>query len=237
MKYIEIIILINLIIHISIVRLCLYILRQKPSYIFIFLSVVADIVYVILYLLMPYEVEAYKYVFIFLISALPFLNKEISKTLTLSSIYLMLNFMLGGMSEQLYLIINNFFAVILGLFLIYLVIFIVFYSKKFKNKSLYYEILITDNKKRYKLVGYCDTGNFLTDENNIPIVFINKKIKVGKYKKNIIVNTVSLSKELRLYEVDSFLIKINKKYIKKDVYLAYGDISFMVLFGLDILGG
>ena len=227
----------NLAIHIIIIKLSLYILRQKPKYAWIVLSSIIDIIYVILFLLLPYQIEEYKYLFVLLISITPFIGKEISKTLTLSCSYLMINFMLGGISEQLYLIVNSFYCVLIAIIIIYIFIFIIFISKKFKNNSLYYQIRITDGKKKYKYLGYCDTGNFITDEANIPIVFINKKIKIGRYKKIIKINSISHSKEVRLYEVDLFEIKINNKYQKKDVYLAYGNISFMVMFGLDILGG
>ena len=51
------------------------------------------------------------------------------------------------------------------------------------------------------------------------------------------INTVSTNKQIPIYEVDSFKIKIKNKYVKKDVYIAYGDIAFNVMFGTDLLGG
>ena len=203
------------------------------------ISSIIDIIYTTLYLLIPYQLEDYKYVFIILISIIPFLKKGITKALLSSLVYLMLNFTLGGISEQIYLIINNFWAVFIALLsMMILFLFIKIYKKiHFKHNELLYSIEIIDNKKILKLKGYCDTGNFLVTDNNIPVVFINKKYKIGNYKKSINVNTVSTKRPIRLYEVESFKIEINGKYIKKDIYLAYGDISFSIMFGLDLLGG
>lgn len=239
MRYIEIIVLTNLLIHTFMVFVSNFIFKQKCSYLMLGISSIIDIIYTTLYLLIPYQLEDYKYVFIILISIIPFLKKGITKALLSSLVYLMMNFTLGGISEQIYLIINNFWAVFIALLsMMILFLFIRIYKKiNFKHNELLYSIEIIDNKKILKLKGYCDTGNFLVTDNNIPVVFINKKYKIGNYKKSINVNTVSTKRPIRLYEVESFKIEINGKYIKKDIYLAYGDISFSIMFGLDLLGG
>lgn len=239
MRYIEIIIALNLAVHILFIRIANYLLKQKNNKLLILFSSVIDIIYTLLYLLFPYELEVYKYIFILLISILPFIGKGLIKALLSMIIYFMLNFMLGGTSELIYNIISNFYAVLISLLIINVafIIYAIYKRLNISLNNLNYDIIIKHNNKKLNLKGYCDTGNFLTTDNNIPVVFINQKIKIGKYKKNIIINSVSVKKEINLYEVESFLIKINNKYVKKDVYLAHADISCMVMFGLDILGG
>ncbi|MGM9969398.1 MAG: sigma-E processing peptidase SpoIIGA [Anaeroplasma sp.] len=239
MKYIEIIVLINLVIHILIVKICNYLFNQKAFLIGNIISCSLDIIYVTLYLLIPEKIEYFKYLFIIVISFLPFINKGIFKALLSTLIYLLLNFCLGGISEFVYQIVNNFLSVVISLSLIIVIMIILMFYKRFNfnNSSLIYKIVINDNGMEYTLSGYCDTGNFMYADDNVPIVFINKKFKLGKYKKDIIIKTVSTSKKLRIYQVDKFFIYNNGRYIKKDVYIAYGDIAFDLMFGLNILGG
>lgn len=239
MRYIEIIIVINLAIHLLFIKIVNYLLSQKNNKILIFISSIIDIFYVLFYLLFPYEIEAYKYLFIILISIIPFLRKELIKTLLSMLIYFMLNFMLGGTSELIYNIVANFHSVFISLLVVYIAFVIYAIYKKFNVcfHKLTYDVRIIDQDKVLKLKGFCDTGNFLKTEDNIPVVFIKKNIKIGNYKKKIIINSLTTKKEIILYEVDKFLIKLNKKFVKRDVYLAHADISCMVMFGLDILGG
>lgn len=239
MRYIEIIILINLVIHISFIGIANYVFKQKKNRIMIFLSCVLDIIYTLMYIYFPYELEAYKYIFIYVISIVPFLMKGIYKSILSSFIYLLLNFTLGGSAEILYLTLNNYWAVIISLIIMLLVVSIVCIYKRihFNLSKLNYSIYIEDGNNSYYLDGYCDTGNFLVTDDNIPIVFLNNKIQIGRYKKSIVIKTVSIEKQISLYEVKEFKIKIKNKYVKKEVYLAYADISCMVMFGLNILGG
>ncbi|MBE6137790.1 MAG: hypothetical protein E7176_05285 [Erysipelotrichaceae bacterium] len=239
MRYLEIIILINLAIHLSFIMVANYIFKQKKNRLMIFLSCILDIIYILMYVYIPYILEPYRFVFIFIISILPFVTKGLIKALMLLLVYLLLNFTLGGSAGILYKIINNFYVVLISLFIILLIISICSLYKKTHsyNSSFIYPVFISDGIHSFYLDGYCDTGNFLTTDENIPIVFLNRKISIGRYKRNIIVTTVSTKKEIMLYEVKEFKIKIKNKYVKRDVYIAYADISHMVMFGLNILGG
>lgn len=239
MRYIEIILLINLAIHLSFIAVANYIFKQKKNMMMILLSCIFDIIYVLLYIYIPYQLEAYKYLAIFVISVTPFITKGLYKALLLSLVYFLLNFTLGGSAELLYSIINNFWSVVLSLsgVLIILSVFAVYKRVHISHESLTYDVYIEDGSQSYYLDGYCDTGNFLSTDDNIPIVFLNRRIQIGRYKKSIPVQTVSLKREIQLYEVKEFRIKIKNKYVKRDVYLAYADISCMVMFGLNILGG
>ena len=68
-------------------------------------------------------------------------------------------------------------------------------------------------------------------------MFLKKNIQIGHYYKTISIQSVSTNTKLPIFEVKSFKIKIKNKYVKKDVYLAYGDIAFNVMFGSNLLGG
>lgn len=154
-------------------------------------------------------------------------------------VYLMLNFTLGGSAEILYRIVNNFHSVIISLVLMVLLIgiFAIYKKINISHKSLIYELIISDENNLIYLNGYCDTGNFLTTDDNIPIVFLNNKISIGKYKRRILIQSVSTKSYINLYEVKEFKIKIKNKFIKRDVYIAFADINHMAMFGLNILGG
>lgn len=239
MRYIEIILCINLAIHLIFVGIANYIMRQKKNNILIFLSCIMDAIYTWFYIYMPYELEPYKYLCIFVISITPFLRKGLSKALLLSLVYLMLNFTLGGSAEVLYAVLTNFLVVLCSILIIGAIFIVYAMYRKYHvvSSSFTYDVYIEDGSQSFYLNGFCDSGNFLTTDDNIPIVFLNHKIQIGRYKKSIEVQSVSVKKKISLYEVKEFKIKIKNKYVKRDVYLAYADISYMVMFGLNILGG
>ena len=239
MKYIEIIVLINLVIHLCFVKFSNYILRNKRNIWLIGLSMILDSLYVVSYIYFPYHIEKYRYLIIWIISVVPFISKGVNKTLSLSLVYLMFNFTLGGISEIVYQLVTNFWAVIISLILFCFIFSLYSIYKRFHsyNEKLVYDVILKDNNQSFYLQGYCDTGNFLATDNNIPIIFINPKIKIGHFVKEIEVQTVSLKRVISLYEVNDFKIKINKRYVKRDVYIAYANISHMVMFGLNVLGG
>lgn len=239
MKYIEIIVLTNMLIHFVLIKTTFILLKTKMNYYTTIISCFLDGIYILFYLYFPYELEVYRYLVITFLSIMPFIHKGIVKGLVLMLVYWMLNFTLGGSSGVLYNVMNHYTVVFICLAVI--IIFCIVYSliKKFHFDpfDLEYDILIEDKDKKYYLSGFCDTGNFLASEDNIPIVFIRNNLKIGNFYKMININTVSTNKQIPIYEVDSFKIKIKNKYVKKDVYIAYGDIAFNVMFGTDLLGG
>lgn len=239
MKYIEVIVLINILIHISFIRLSNFVMRRKNNWITIVLSCLLDGIYVVLYLLMPEHVEFLKYLMILILSILPFIGRSLTTTLFNTIIYLMFNFILGGFSGLMIKIINHSLVVIICLIVINLAFGFYSIYRRFhiNDKKNLYDIIIIDSNKTFYMKGFYDTGNMLVTDNNIPIIFLNKKYKIGKYYKKITINTISGSNEIELFKIDCLRIKINEKYIKKDVYISYSDISWDVLFGSDLLGG
>ena len=239
MKYIEIIVLTNVLIHFILIKITFILMRAKMNYYTTIISCFLDGIYILFYLYFPYELEVYRYLVIVILSLIPFIHKGITKCLMLMLVYWMLNFCLGGSSGILFSIINHYVVVFiaLGVLIIIGIIYSIYKKYHFNPNELEYDVLIEDKNKKYYLSGFCDTGNFLVSDDNIPIVFIRKNLRVGKYLKTISINTVSNKNLLPIYEVDSFKIKINNKYIEKDVYIAYGDIAFNVMFGSNLLGG
>lgn len=239
MKYIELLVLTNILIHFCFVKIAYYLLHIKPNYIAISISCLLDGAYICLYIFIPYIIENYRYLMIMVISIVPFITKRPSKALFLCLIYLMLNFTLGGSAGILFKMLNHYTVVLicLGGILILFACYAIYKKFHFRPDVLEYEVLIEDANRKLYLSGFCDTGNFLTTDDNIPIVFLKRNIRIGKYYKTITIHSVSASQKIELFMVKSFKIKIKNKYIKKDVYLAYGDIAFNVMFGSNLLGG
>lgn len=239
MKYIELIVALNILIHINFIKLSNFIMNRKNNWILISISSLIDGLYVTCYLLIPQKVDSFRYLIILILSILPFVNRRTTVTLFSCIIYLMFNFILGGFTGIIINIINYYFIVLVGLIFINLIfcLYAVFRRNNVNNKSLIYKIIINENDKDYLLLGFCDTGNFLKTDNNIPIVFVNRKYKFGRYYKTILIQTVGQKYEIGIYKLNSFKICVNNKYIKKDVYISYSDISYDCLFGCDLIGG
>lgn len=239
MKYIELLVVTNILIHFCFVKIAYYLLHVKPNYIAIGISLLLDGIYMLLYIFIPYQIENYRYLFIMIISIVPFITKRPSKALFLCLIYLMLNFTLGGSAGILYKMINHFSVVLICLsgILILFSCYAIYKKFHFRPDILEYEVMIEDANRKLYLSGFCDTGNFLTTDDNIPIVFMKKNIHIGKYYKTIQIRSVSAYQKIELFKVKCFKIKIKNKYVEKDVYLAYGDIAFNVMFGSNLLGG
>ncbi len=239
MKYIELIVLVNVLIHLCFVKIAYFILRVKPSTIAICISCLLDGIYMLLYIYIPYQIEPYRYLCILIVSLSAFITKRPTKALFLCFIYLMLNFTLGGSAGILHKIMNHFVVVFicLGGILLIFTCYAIYKKFHFRPDVLEYEVCIEDENRTLYLSGFCDTGNFLTTEDNIPIVFLKRNLQIGRYYKTITIHSVSTNKKIPIFAVKSFKIKIKNKYVEKDVYLAYGDIAFNVMFGSNLLGG
>ena len=115
MKYIELLVIMNIGIHLCFVKIAYYLLRIKPNRIAISISCLLDGVYILLYIYLPYQIEPYRYLLIMVISLSSFITKRPTKALFLCLIYLMLNFTLGGSAGILYKMINHFTVVLICL--------------------------------------------------------------------------------------------------------------------------
>ena len=214
MKYIELLVITNILIHVCFVRIAYYLLRIKPNTIAISISCLLDGVYLLLYIFIPYQIEPYRYLLIMMISLSPFITKRPTKALFLCLIYLMLNFTLGGSAGILYKMMNHFSVVLicLGCILVLFACYAIYKKFHFRPDVLEYEVMIEDENRTIYLSGFCDTGNFLTTDENIPIVFLKRNIHIGQYYKTITISSLSTHKKIPIFAVKSFKIKIKNKY-------------------------
>ena len=83
MKYIELLVVLNIGIHLCFVRIAYYLLRIKPNRIAISISCLLDGIYILLYIFIPYQIEAYRYLIMMVISLCPFITKRPTKALFL----------------------------------------------------------------------------------------------------------------------------------------------------------
>ena len=74
MKYIELIVLLNILIHVSFIKLSNFIMKRKNNWILILLTSIVDGIYIVMYLLIPEEVESIKYLVIMFLAIIPFVN-------------------------------------------------------------------------------------------------------------------------------------------------------------------
>lgn len=240
MNYIEIILAVNGLISFLLLKNCTILIGVKLKKKAYFFALLLDAIYMLAYLLFPLVISKFEYLFIIILSIIPFINLGKITAFKAMIIYLVENMMLGGISEIVY--IASFFHWYYVLVIIIVIIIISFIYKEttknhFNIDSICYEIKIIHNNQIFFLKGFCDTGNFLLDDAYIPIVFIDEKIKIGEKIKSINCLSVGGSKEITLYDVDKFYIKINNQFIKKNVHLAKSKLKYDVMFGISLLGG
>src|SRR5574344_1877881 len=102
MRYIETFLIYGVVIHIIFVKISAMLLGIKVRKGLLGISILLDIVYMLLYVYLPYEIEAYQVLFILIITVLPFISKSIKEMILGSFLYLLGNFSLGGISEIFY---------------------------------------------------------------------------------------------------------------------------------------
>lgn len=238
MIYIELFLAIGFLIHLVFLKLTKIVIGVKTNVILVIISLVIDSVYMLLYAYIPSLIEGYESFFVLTISITPFIKNRLKTGIIGVFFYFVMNFALGGIATiQFITTLNSFYVLIVLIVTLFILTIVVNYLRRyFKNDpSFVYDILIKYEGRNYYLKGYLDSGNFLCDDKLIPIVFTN--LKIGSYVSNIKVNSVSTTREIPLYKIDYFGIKRGKKYYEKKVYVAWSEIHYDVMFGLDILEG
>ena len=93
-------------------------------------------------------------------------------------------------------------------------------------KSCKYNIIADFNGKLIRIEGFLDTGNecFFND---LPVIFIDNKYKPDKLNHYdvALVSTVNGNKYELFYKPNAFWIEINKKKIKREVYIVFTNIE------------
>ncbi len=240
MEYIECVLGFNAVIHLLLVYVTGIILNIRIRKKQLFLSIILDASYMLIYIYKPLWYEGFKYMFGIILMMVTFYNLGKRNVIKASLIYYLENFLLGGIANILYMSNRINILSIIGVTILVLVITYIYKEKtriRFDIKKLNYEILIIDRGKKYFISGYCDTGNFLLSDDMVNVVFINMKYKFGKYKKSISSQSIGVKNTLDLYTVDGFYIFTDKGYEKKEVYIAFSRLHYDGMFGLNLLGG
>lgn len=160
-----------------------------------------------------------RYIIIFIVSMITF-GKKFKPFI----LYLLLNFLLGGIAG-----LWN-----LGLYYQYLLIIVLSYglialgeiyiSNSSGVRNLYHEIIING----HNILGFLDTGNDLMVD-GIPVIFLKKYIDLPFYK-TIKYKTVMGSDKLDIYLGNIF---INDKEVK--CFIAFKDIDYECLLNVNLL--
>ena len=154
-------------------------------------------------------------------------------------VYFFLNIALGGISSIIYFNFNYHWFYLLFILLIFIIsgLIYLFKYKGILKKALYYEARIDGLKS--KLFLFLDTGNKLYDNENNPIIIINKKYKnYLKASNNVIeINTINGSTKEVCYKCEGFYIKIKRKYIKFRGSIILRDNIGDGIIGLGLIGG
>ncbi len=158
-----------------------------------------------------------------------------------SLLYLAFNIMLGGMAEILYLggILNGYILLISLVFLLCLLMIYKIVFKGIKSKNLIYQLIIIENKKKIVLDAYLDTGNFLQDYNNNPVIVVNKRFKnyFKRPSSTVPCQTVNNISYMNTYKFEKGYIKLNNHYKEIEGSIVFSNIAFEGMIGLDIIGG
>ncbi|MGM9972006.1 MAG: sigma-E processing peptidase SpoIIGA [Anaeroplasmataceae bacterium] len=238
--YIEIIVLINIIIHIITSYSVAFIINTKIKKLNIAISTILDSIYMVIYVLFPEYTLYIKYLFGSVLAIITFSGAGIKAIIRSVILYNAINFLAGGKAFLLYEIgyLNN-----VTLISIFVVLFIGIYFYKMQYKvtinidQLFYKLEIINDNKRLLLDCYLDTGDFLVCDDLVNIIFINKKYEMGRYIKKQYSKSVGVVSEISLYMVDKIYLYINNKKYKKIAYIAYMDLPYDGIFGISFLGG
>lgn len=233
MIYIEQIILIDLLIHHTIVFFTGVLTLINVNRGRIIISDILNIIIVVLYFMLHINLK-WQLGLILIIAIIIF-----KKNIVALMVYFLLNTTLGGISSIIYFNYNyHWFYVLFILFL--LLIIVLFYIFKYKGlikRGLYYECIF--KKRRRRLALFLDTGNRLYDDENKAVIIINAKYKAYCQKSlhSVDIETINGSTKEVCYKCNDLYIKIKRKYIRFTGSIIFRDNIGDGIIGLNVLGG
>lgn len=233
MIYIEQIILIDLLIHHTIVFFTGVLTLINVNRGRIIISDILNIIIVVLYFMFHINLK-WKLGLILIIAIIIF-----KKNIVALMVYFLLNTTLGGISSIIYFNYNyHWFYVLFILFL--LLIIVLFYIFKYKGlikRGLYYECILKKGRRRLAL--FLDTGNRLYDDENKAVIIINAKYKAYCQKSlhSVDIETINGSTKEVCYKCNDLYIKIKRKYIRFTGSIIFRDNIGDGIIGLNVLGG
>lgn len=120
--------------------------------------------------------------------------------------------------------INSFLMLVIAVALILALLFF----EHFKNYYIFiaknkYNVIVSKNNIHIKIKAVLDTGNTATNKDGIPLVFVSDKWFNNTFNEYelVLVETVNGEKYCRAYQVDDFLILINKKKVEKKALIVF----------------
>ncbi|MCL2521978.1 MAG: sigma-E processing peptidase SpoIIGA [Erysipelotrichales bacterium] len=238
--YLEYLILINVVIHYLIIKFCQKIFSKKVSHKNLFLSILLLNVNLFIYLQYPLISNYLKYIFGLLIVGTAFYPEKPKTIIKIALIYFILNIVLGGFNFFLNIYNLNLNISLLISLIFMIIIFELDILPKIDTKLIkqyFYNINFNIQGKEYQFQAFLDTGNFSKSEtDNVPIVILNEKHRM-LYQSDASIKLKSLgqSYKMDIYRISDFYITIGEKQLKREVYLAFGDLEFDGIFGLDLL--
>ncbi len=224
--YIEKIIILNIIIHLLLVVTTNFITSNKSKKKLIVISTILGSGNLFCSLFYPNTMYTYSYFIVIIISFISFFN--IKSTL----IYLMLNFILGGISGVVNLSINYYYEVIIISTIV--ILFIIFY---FKNQHCNeFKIIIKENKE-YKLNAFYDSG-CLINIGLTPIIILNEKFDIDlEFFTTFNVDTIGGTTTHKVYKANNIFLIENNKKIEKQCLIIKANIAYDVIIGKNFIGG
>lgn len=238
MVYIEEIIAIDVLIHLSFVYLTDIFCIERVRLFNLILSISINILLIFFYLY-GYKNMLLTYGIILLISFSAFFKLNLKAMIREVFVYFSFNFLFGGLASVLYLSDRLKFWEILLLFILLNMIIIIYhliYNGYFQLKGLLYKVILEEKNHKYVIRGYLDTGNFML-HNEIPILVLSKKYHIGKKVAVDEAYTISGNKTIELYKVDHVYVYSNKRYSERNAYIAYSKLHFDAMFGIKFLEG
>ena len=233
--YLDLILLSNFLINFLFLSFIEKLFNDKIKYLRITIASVIGSLFVLVYF------TDYIYLFIckliggILITIIGLVNITKSKQIIKICLFYALNFAFVGFLQSFK--INDWYLLLVAIIVI-LGLFVFENSRKyfiFINRCKYNVIVLFENCV-LSLESFLDTGNECF-YNNTPVIFINQRYKPsGLIAIGIMnINTVSGNSSVEVYKPLEFWVIINKKKIKKDVYVLFSDFEKDCLLGSNLL--
>lgn len=221
--YIEKIVIINVLIHLLLILATRYLTNNKINKNKTIISIVIGIINLYFYFL--FNLYLLHYVLFIITSILPFNN--IKSTL----LYIILNFILGGVTGVVNLSISYFYEVIL---LCSIIMFIFIYILKKDNKQIN---IIIKTDKEYMFKCFYDTG-CLINIGLTPVIVLSDKFDINlEYFTNIKINTIAGETLHNVYKAKNVYVVDNNSKIEKHCLIIISNIDYEVIVGKNFLGG
>lgn len=224
--YIEVVIIVNLLIHLFslfIIKELLYLKFSK----LIYFSLILDVIYILMYIYGT-NFLIIKYIFPFILVLFAY-KLDIFSYLKSVILYYILNYFLGGISLTLNISGNFGYLIIFGIFIFLVLIIYIFFKKRIIKIN--YLVSYKFKSKNYNLKAFLDTGCDIY-YNGYPVIIINQKYEFNIYTdEHITYFSGDIKTIKKVYLINE--IKIEKQL--KRCYCIFLDIPYEAIIGTNML--